>query len=121
MRSATRSPSERASSDSSSPHERAEVEHLRRDDLAAAEHQQLAGQRRGAVGGAADLGDVVVDRVLGLELLLGEVDAGQDHRQQVVEVVRDAARELADALQPLRLAEPLLELLALLLGARGAR
>ena len=31
--------------------------------------------------------------------------------------MRDAARELADALQPLRLPEPLLELLALLLGA----
>ena len=45
------------------------------------------------------------------------VDAGQDHRQQVVEVVRDAARELADALQALGLGEALLELGALALGA----
>ena len=43
----------------------------------------------------------------------GEADAGQDHREQVVEVVRDAARELADALHPLRLRQAMLQLDAL--------
>ena len=90
--------------------ERARVDDLRRDDLAAAEHQQLAGERGGAVGGAADLLDVVAHGVVGRELALGEADAGEDHRQQVVEVVRDAAGELADALQALGLGQALLEL-----------
>jgi hypothetical protein len=64
----------------------------------------------GPVGGAADLLDVLADRALVRQLALGEPDAGQDHREQVVEVVGDAARELADALQPLRLGQALLEL-----------
>jgi hypothetical protein len=42
-----------------------------------------------------------------------EVDAHRDRREQVVEVVRDAARERADALDALRAQELLLELLAL--------
>ena len=36
-----------------------EVEHLRLDDLAAAEGQQLVGQLGGPFGGPLDLGDVV--------------------------------------------------------------
>ena len=40
-------------------HELADVEHLGVHHLAAAEHQQLARERRGALGGAADLLDVL--------------------------------------------------------------
>ena len=58
-------------------HERGDVDDLRRDDLAAAEHQQLARQRRGAVRRAADLLDVVADRVVVGQLALGEADAGR--------------------------------------------
>ena len=97
----------------------ADVEHLGLDHLAAAEHEQLARERRGAVGRAPDLLDVVADRVVGGQLARGEADAGEDHRQQVVEVVGDAARELADALQALGLGQAMLELGALL-GAAAA-
>jgi hypothetical protein len=98
-----------------------DVEHLGLDDLAAAEHQQLARQRRGAVGGAADLLHVVAHRMVGRELALGEADAGEDDRQQVVEVVGHASGELADALQALGLRQPLLELGALLGAAAALR
>ncbi len=86
-------------------------------DLAAAEHQQLPGQRRGALGGAADLVDVLADRRVLVELVARERDAGEDHRQQIVEVVGDTAGELADALQALCLSEAVLELGAVALGA----
>ena len=43
------------------------------------------------------------------ELLAHERGVVGDHREQVVEVVRDAARELADRLQPLRLAQARLQ------------
>ena len=97
--------------------ERADVEHLGVHDLAAAEHQQLARERGGALGGAADLVDVLAHGRELVQLVAGERDAGQDHRQQVVEVVGDAAGELADALQALGLREALLELGAVALGA----
>ena len=48
-------------------------------------------------------------RLPSVELLAHERGVVGDHRQQVVEVVRDAARELADGLQPLRLAQARLE------------
>ena len=59
----------------------------------------------------------VVDLVLdhprlearGLELLAHERGVVGDHREQVVEVVRDAAGELADRLEPLGLAQPRLQ------------
>jgi hypothetical protein len=79
----------------------------------------ISSWRGGPIGGAADLLDVVAHRVVGGQLARGEADAGEDHRQQVVEVVRDPARELADALQPLGLREAVLELGALL-GAAAA-
>ena len=92
--------------------EDADVEDLGLDDLPAAEHEELARERGGPVGGAPDLVDVVADPRVGRELALGEPHAGQDHGEQVVEVVRDAARELPDGLQALGLREAPLELLA---------
>ena len=85
-----------------------EVQHLRVQHLAAAEGQQLAGEARRLARGAGDL----------LQLLAAvarEQDLGVagDHRQQVVEVVRDAAREPPDRLHLLRVREPALEPLAL--------
>jgi hypothetical protein len=97
----------------------ADVEHLGLDHLAAAEHEQLAGEGGGAIGRAPDLLDVVADRMVGGQLARGEADAGQDHREQVVEVVGHPAGELADALQALRLGQAVLELGALL-GAAAA-
>ena len=75
--------------------------------LTAAERQQLAGQRRRLVGRVGDLAELLATR----HVLPGEqqLRVAGDDGQQVVEVVRDAAREAADRLQLLRQREPLLE------------
>ena len=63
-------------------------------------------------GRVADRLDVVAARVAGFELAQQQI-AVADHRgHQIVEVVRDAAGELADRLHLLRLAQLLLELVA---------
>jgi hypothetical protein len=77
---------------------------------------------RGALGGVLDLLDVRVDRrparvLVGArevaDLLADERGVVEDDGEQVVEVVGDAAGELAEALQPLRLVQLALEALAL--------
>ena len=84
-----------------------QVEHARVQHLAAAEREQLAGERRRLLGRVGDLADLVaVLRVGAREQDLG---VAGDHRQQVVEVVRDAAGQPADRLHLLRLGEALLE------------
>ena len=83
----------------------AQVERLGLHDVLAAEHEQLAGQAGGAFGGE-------VDRLGGIEQLGRQVGPGQqharvalDHREHVVEIVRDAGGQLADGLHLLRLAQ----------------
>ncbi len=87
----------------------AEHQHLRAQRLAARERQQLAHQAGGAVGVLLDVHDVLEGRigrpVVG-EQQIGEADDGGQH---VVEVVRDAAGELADGLHLLALRELLLQ------------
>ena len=93
-------------------HERArdlvEVEQHRLQHLPACERQQLPGQRRGALGRALDLLELVRPRPRA-DPVAGDLRVAADDRQQVVEVVRDPARELADRLHLLRLAELVLE------------
>ena len=81
----------------------AQVERLGLHDVLAAEHQQLAGQAGGALGGE-------VDRLGGIEQLGRQVGLGQQHPgvalddgEHVVEVVRHAGGQLADGLHLLRL------------------
>ena len=75
-----------------------------RHDLAAAEGQQLGHQIGRAVAGLGDLGDRAAREVFGREVRQRQLAVTVDHLQQVVEVVRDAAGELADGLHLLRLA-----------------
>ena len=96
----------------------------RLQDLLAAEREELARQRGCARSAAlaissmsvCDPGSPVADARSSSELAVAE-----DHGQQVVEVVRDAAGELADGLHLLRLAELALEADALLLGLFARR
>ena len=82
--------------------------------LLAREGQQLAHQVGGAVGVLLDLHDVGEGRIARPEAQQQQI-AEADHRgQQIVEVVRDAAGELAHRLHLLRLRELRFE--ALLLG-----
>ena len=83
-----------------------------RIDLAAGEGEQLAGEVGGAPGCLLDLPDVIAGR-LAVPSAVGRARGAsssatkrrvvEDHREQVVEVVRDPAGELAEALQPLGL------------------
>ena len=87
----------------------AEREHLRPQRLPAREGQQLPHQAGGAVGVLLDVHDVLEGRVA--RPVVGEQQVGEadDRGQHVVEVVRDAAGELADRLHLLALRELLLE------------
>ena len=82
------------------------VDALGKQRLGAGEGQQAAGQGRGA--GRALHRVVEVDHHFApraVEAAPGKVDAADDHRQHIVEVVGDAAGQLADRLHLLDLAE----------------
>jgi hypothetical protein len=81
--------------------------------LSPAEGKKLAGEPCGAVPRISDLLDVGTNRVARPKLLQDQITIAQDSSQQIVEIVRYAARQPAYRLQPLRL---LLLLGPLLLG-----
>ena len=85
-----------------------QIDHGRRQELLAAEGQELSRQRGAAVGGLADLGDVAADRTRLLDVLGDHVRVADDGGQQVVEVVGDAAGEPADRLHLLRVTQLLI-------------
>ena len=91
----------------------ADIEHARLQRLLAREGQQLPHEIGGAVAVLLDLHDVGEGRVARPEPHQQQV-AEPDHRgQQVVEIMRDAAGELADRLHLLRLRELHFEVLLL--------
>ena len=87
----------------------AEIEHLRPQGLAARERQQLAHQRRRAGRVLLDLHDVLERRIGRLVRVQQEVVRHHDGGQHIVEVVRDAAGELADHVHLLRLVDLVLQ------------
>jgi hypothetical protein len=101
-----------------------EVQRPRLHEVAAGEGQQLMGEFGRAVGGQLDLPDVIADRAqVGLRAVVGHLLADErrvvrDDGEQVVEVVRDAAGELAEALQPLRLLQLAFQLVPLGLASQ---
>ena len=94
--------------------QRVDVEHLRLEDLLAAEGQELARQAGRALGRPPDLLHVVGQRVALLQHAPDQVAVAHDDGQEVVEVVGDPAGQAADGLHLLRL--PQLGLEALPLG-----
>src|ERR1700730_113214 len=79
-------------------------------DLPPREGQQLTDQRRDAVALHVDLFEVCgIRRIARGSLLLPEFCPAQDGADHVVEIMRDAAGQLADGLEFLRLPELLLE------------
>ena len=101
-----------------------EAEYFGVHDVAAGEDQQLAGQPYRPLRRAADLLDVAEHvaqpRILARQaryLLLEHVGEAGDHVQQVVEVVRDPADELAEAFHPLGMPQPVLRRGPLGIGA----
>ena len=87
----------------------AQVHDPGRDHLLPAEGEQLAGERRGPVRRFAHLLDVLPLRIVPAQVLEQQVAVARDHREQVVEVVRDAASQSAHRLHLLRLHQLLLQ------------
>ena len=83
-------------------HARVEVDALGPEELAPAECQELRRERGGAVGGFPDLVHELVRLVGGRDRHLQQRREPLDRREQVVEVVRDAAGEEAHRLHLLR-------------------
>ena len=90
-----------------------ELQHLRAQRLAPREREQLTHQTRRAIGVLADLHDVL-ERGIGRPVVdQQQIRIADDRGQNVVEVMRDAAGELADRLHLLALREILLQRLLL--------
>ncbi len=86
-----------------------EVDDAGSEHLLAAEGEQLAGQRRGAFGGARDFLGRAAQVRLGSEAFEQEFRVTQNHHQKIVEIVSDASGETADGFHLLRLAQLLFE------------
>jgi hypothetical protein len=68
------------------------IQHFGFQDLLSTEHEQLTGQRGGSISGFLDLFDSVPSEGVGeIKLTQYHGTVAVDHRQQVVEVVRDPA------------------------------
>src|SRR5205823_361512 len=97
-----------------------QVRHLRHDiwklqdlwpqGLLPRKSEELPGQPRGTIGVRLDLLNIVIVAVAGRMAHQHQVTVTDDRRQNVVEVVRDAARELSDHLHLSRLRDLPLEL-----------
>ena len=82
-----------------------EVENARLQDLLPAEGQELPGQLRGAFPRLLDLFDVRAHRIGRWHPADEDARVAQDHRQEVVEVVRDPAGQPTDGLHLLGVTE----------------
>ena len=90
-----------------------EVGGLSDRDLTAAEREQLPGQPRGPLRHAPDLFDGFPQRTVARNLLRQFVAVAEQHGDQVVEVVRDAARQPPDRFHLLGLPQLRFELVAI--------
>ena len=90
-----------------------EIDDLWRVRGAAAEREQPSGQPGGALCRVLNCADARQARIVRPLVVTKHIRRAADHGEQVVEVVGDAASELADGLHLLRLAQLLLECQAL--------
>ena len=91
-------------------HDLVHVEITRGHRLLAAEREQLSRQPRRAFRGGTNLTDIGADlRRRVIEVQLEQVEISENAREEVVEVVRDAAGEVSEAFESLRLPEILFE------------
>ena len=89
-------------------HEVVQVQHLRFENLLPTEREKLLRQFRRPFSRLHDLLDIGTERIFRLEVGADHLRVTQDHGEQVVEVVRDAAGEPPHGLHFLRLEELLL-------------
>ena len=81
-----------------------QIESPRLQDLPAAEREELPGEGGRALAGETDLPELGPEALV-LELRLHEIRVAENRGEEIVEVVRDTAREAADPLHLLRLYE----------------
>ena len=93
-------------------HELAGMDDARLERLAPAEGEQVLGQLGAAVDGIAGIRQALVDGGVTGQALADQMQIARDDLQQVVEVVCDAARQLADGFHLLRLAQRIFHLQA---------
>ena len=91
-------------------HDDVQVEHLRLQHLPPAEGQQLLRERGRPLAGALDFKHLLDGGLVAGQRIVKQAAVADDGREQVVEVVSDAAGEPADGLHFLRLAKMLLAL-----------
>jgi hypothetical protein len=103
------------------PDDIVEVQHARLEHLPATKGEELPGERCGTVPRFLHFHQVGSERILFVQGIEGERRVVQDDAEQVVEVVRHAARETADRVHLLRLEHLLLKLPSLLFGALALR
>ena len=90
----------------------AQIDRYRAQILLAREGQQALGQRRAAFRALDRAVDQPLQARIVRQALAQQIEIAHDSHQQIVEIVRDAAGELADGLHLLGLAQLLLRLLA---------
>ena len=93
-----------------------EIDRLRIDALPPRECQQLAGQGGAALCRGLDRGHRALKPGVVADVFLQGVEVAADDHQEIVEVVGDAAGELAERIELLRFRKMLLHLLELELG-----
>src|SRR6201999_4148867 len=74
----------------------ADIEHLRRQRLAAGKSQQLTSQLGRAIDRVRDRIDVAAAAFFAQLAATQKISSGADDRQQIVEIVSHAPRQLAD-------------------------
>ena len=90
-------------------HQLVQIENPGLEHLAAAEGQELLGERRGALPGLHDLFHRMAVAISGGEAVQDELAVAGDDGQQVIEIVRHAAGQHPHGFHLLRLAELLFQ------------
>src|ERR1044072_50858 len=91
---------------------RVHFDHLRCERMLPAEGKKLGGEDGGAAGGTSNFADVTGDLAFHANLVEKQIAVAQDRGEEIIEVVRHSAGELAERLHVWRPNELLLQLLA---------
>src|SRR4030095_8528307 len=90
-------------------------------DSAAAEREDAFDQRIPALAGDHDVLDIVAQGAAGADVAKRHLSIAQDHAEKIVEVVRNATREVTEGLKTLSLTQLTLDTLQVLLGDMAIR
>ena len=94
-------------------YQRVDVDFLRLQRLAAREHQHVTREIGAPFGGLSDRVDFLLGLDMAGHILAQQIEVADDDREQIVEIVSDAAGQIADRFHLLRLPKLIVELLAL--------